>query len=94
MGREVAAEAADQLEDDIFPPPPAGISSRGGRGYVVAYRGPLKASRPLPVPSAASLPNDPFEDFQIDVSSADDGDDLLALELLFSFDEAPDGQRP
>ena len=43
--------------------------------------------------SAAFLLDDPFEDFQIDVPSADDGDDLPAAEVLFSLQEPSDGER-
>ena len=38
------------------------------------------------------LLNDPFEHFQIDVSSADDGHDFLALESLSPFEKTPNAQ--
>ncbi len=44
-------------------------------------------------PSSWALRDDLFEHFQIDISSTDDRDHLLAFEALFSFEQAPNAQR-
>jgi hypothetical protein len=41
---------------------------------------------------AAGLLNDSFEHFQIDIPSTDGRDHFLSFELLFSFEETPNGQ--
>ena len=40
----------------------------------------------------ALFDNDSFEHFQINISSTDDRDHSLSFELLFSFEEPPNGQ--
>jgi hypothetical protein len=51
----------------------------------------VQALRPA-IPSQRILPNDSFEEFQIDISSTDDHDHFLSFESLFSFEETPNAQ--
>ena len=83
------------------------LKRRGGRDRVLTKNQIRESARATPLGDwfraadpcadgifrpAQGLPNDSFEQFQIDISSTDDRDHFFSFESLFSFEETPNAQ--